>query len=121
MISARQVNINENARLKTENEINLGIPEKIDNVNAIIPWIINAIYGVPYLGWILENILGNKPSIDIAYDNRAVISNPASSEPDTDNKAPIAIIKAPVAPKITNATSTRGVEVVDKLDQLSVP
>jgi hypothetical protein len=37
MIRARQVNINENARLKTENEINLGIPEKIDNVNAIIP------------------------------------------------------------------------------------
>ena len=93
----------------------------MDNENAIIPWINNAIYGVPEPGWILEKILGNKPSTDIAYDNRAVVSTPASSDPDTDNKAPIAIIKAPTVPKITDATSTRGVEVAAKADHLIAP
>ena len=121
MIRARQVNRYENARLKTENEINPRNPEKMDNVNAIIPWINNAIYGVPKLVWILENIPGNRPSIDIAYDNRAVVRIFASSDPDTDNKAPITIINAPTAPKITDATSTRGVEVVAKADHLTVP
>ena len=57
---------NANERLKTENEINLDKPEKIERENAIIPWVIKPIYGVPYFGCIFEKIFGNKPSIAIA-------------------------------------------------------
>ena len=90
-------------------------------ISVMVFWVINAIYGVLYLGCTLAKKCGNNPSPAIAYGIRAEVKIPASSDPDIENRAPTAKISAPIDPNNKYPARASGADAAERFIQGTVP